>query len=250
MHCVLMIVVTLFLVPILGFSQQDFSKLTPKQKIKLAKREQKEAQKDQDYIQLMAEGKVLFQQKEYEKALAKYNEAHNRRPNNVYPMVMLEDIKVAQYQLKVESEPTDILELATQTIEQEPTPQIPKETESFVLSDPIDPIDNEEIPLEVEENEEAEIVINTPETIEKTIVSENVERNEPTSIVYESDGIYLDTLTSGSAKIFQVTIVDKGANTVYRKVIHTWGGIFYFMDDKDLTEREYRNRMKGLGIEH
>ena len=242
---------TTLLISILIFSinteaQQDFSKLSAKQKIKLGKKEQKEAKKDPEYLQMMNEGMAYFQTKEYDKATTKYEDAHNRRPNNVYPMVMLEDINVARELVSVETKPetTVILPDNTESRELET-----KESDLVVNSTNDSDQDNpDENPKIIETQTEDPIVINTPENIEKQVVVptkvNTIDKKEEK--IYESDGIYRETLKEGSATIYQTTIVTKGKTTVLREVVHTWGGEFYFMDQDPITKQEYKKLITKL----
>jgi len=249
----LVFVLLIFLgVPGNTFAQKDFSELTPKQKIRLGKKEQKAAKKDAEYLQLMSEALVLFQQKEYDKANSKYDSAHKRRPNNVYPLIMMDDIEIAKNTLPTEPEPQE--EFATQIDIIENEIIEPEETPEVVI---------EPLPLEVESKEEVKeeivedipvhsetIVDNTPEKIEKQIVivpkPEPVKPTKFEEPVYENDGVYRETLKEGSATIQQITIVEEGKSTVIRKVSHSWGAVYYFLNKEAITKQEYQKLVDKL----
>jgi hypothetical protein len=228
-------------------AQQDFSGLSAKQKIKLGKKEQKEAKKDPEYLQLMNEGMVFFQSKEYSKAIAKYEDAHNRRPNNVYPMVMLEDINVAKKLIATETKPeTEIILTTSDDSAREPENKksdivVNTVTDSIQAS----PSVNTEL---IETQTEDPIIINTPEKVEKQVVKSTEVKAiaEKEEKVYENDGIFHETLKEGSATIYQTTIVRNGKAIVLREVLHTWGGEFYFMDQNPITKQEYEMLVSKL----
>jgi len=227
-------------------AQQDFSKLSAKQKIKLGKKEQKEAKKDPEYLQMMNEGMAYFQSKEYDKATAKYEDAHNRRPNNVYPMVMLEDIDVARELVSVETNPETAVILLDNTesreLETKASDVVVNSTNETIQDNP------DENPEIIETQTQEPIVINTPEKVEKQVVkSTEVETIPKMEVkVYENDGIYRETLKEGSATIYQITVVKKGKVTVLREVVHTWGGEFYFLDQDPITKQEYKKLASKL----
>lgn len=228
-------------------AQQDFSKLSAKQKIKLGKKEQKEAKKDPEYLLLMNEGMVYFQSREYEKAIAKYESAHNRRPNNVYPMVMLEDINVAKELILVEAIPeTEVILIDNDAS----TRELANKSSEIEVNSPIDSAlglqpQNPEI---IEPQTTDPISINTPENLEKEIFTtteiKTIEKKEEK--FYENDGVYRETLREGSATIYQITIVSHGRATVLREVVHTWGGEFYFIDQDPITKQEYKKLVEAI----
>ena len=190
-------------------AQQDFSNLSAKQKIKLGKKEQKEAKKDPEYLQLMSEGMVYFQNKDYEKAIVTYENAHNRRPNNVYPMVMLEDINVAKKLISAETTPeTEVVLTNNDAAARDPENKkseimVDLPADSVLVLQPQNPNINE---VQTEDP----IVINTPEKIEKQVVIPTevkpIEKKEEK--VYENDFIYRETLKEGRETIYQTTIVN------------------------------------------
>ncbi|RLD27586.1 MAG: hypothetical protein DRI54_00850 [Bacteroidetes bacterium] len=240
------LLLSVLIFPLNTEAQQEFSQLSAKQKIKLGKKEQKEAKKDPEYLQMMNEGMAYFQSKEYDKAIAKYEAANNRRPNNVYPMVMLEDINVAKELISVETKPETVVILPDNTESRGlETKESDVVVNSTIDSNQDNPIENPEI---IETQTEDPVVINTPEKLEKQVVISNevktIDKKEEK--VYENDGIYRETLKEGSATIYQITIVKMGKATVLREVVHTWGGEFYFLDQDPITKQEYKKLVTKL----
>ena len=228
-------------------AQNDWSKLSPNQKIKLAKKEQKAAKKDPEYLKLMEEALVLFQDGKFEEAKEKYSAAHNRRPDNVYPIVMLDDIEIAMNLPVVETEEEIVEEeieeeiineeIAIEILEEEIMEE-ENEIEVEIDEVAIDEIAEEET-LEKENTQivvpvEPEVVINREikSSTEKTVI------NHPPK-VYEKDGVYRENLKEGNADVEQITIVEKGQSTVYRKVSHAWGAVYYFENGDAIFKSEW-----------
>lgn len=238
----LSISILLIMISLTSYAQTDWSKLSANQKIKLAKKEQKEAKKDPEYIQMMDEAMLLFQEGQFEKAKEKYTQAHLRRPDNVYPMVMLDDIEIA-------------MNLPKEEMVEEEIPLAEPEVEIIIVEEPAlledQNIDNSKVEEEILV-EEKEIII--PKDPEKTapIVAKperKAEVKNPSTQVqksYENDGVYRESLKEGSAKVDQITVVEKGVSTVYRRVDHSWGATYFFKNGEAITEKEWDNLMLEL----
>ena len=233
-----------FLIGSLSISAQDsWSKLSPNQKIKVAKKEQKEAKKDPEYNLLMEEAMRLFQSGEYQKAKEKYIEAHNRRPDNVYPMVMLDDVEIALNQPKVDQKellaesPTPENVIEDEPIES-PATELPKNTDNADVKEEI--IAEKKIDLPVDPEKSGALAPKPERKAElKTATTQAAKE-------YKNDGVYRETLKEGSATINQVTIVEKGVSTVYRQVIHSWGAKYYFKNGEAITEKEWDKLISNL----
>jgi hypothetical protein len=228
------------------YAQSDWAKMTSKQKVKLAKKEQKSAKKDPEYLKMMEEALLFFQDNLFDQAKEKYTQAHNRRPDNVYPMVMLDDIEVAMEsalvieQTEEELYVEDIIE--KEIIDEEIT--TPEEKEVTVIEEE----EAEEISIfEEEEIVEEPVSILVPPVKEKEISKTKLpEENSPNNTtiihptkVYAEDGVYREDLKEGNAKIDQITIIEKGVATVYRKVSHAWGAVYYFQNEEPITAAEW-----------
>jgi hypothetical protein len=234
----------IFLIVSLSISAQDkWTKLSPNQKIRIAKKEQKEAKKDPEYNLLMEEAMLLFQSGEYEKAKEKYLEAHNRRPDNVYPMVMLDDVEIALKQTPVKKdeipvETPPIENLAEDVPVEAPATELPGNIEDTDVEEEI--ISNKEVKLPVDP-EKTPVVVAKPER--------KAELKTPATQVqkeYKNDGVYRETLKEGSANVNQITIVEKGVSTIYREVIHSWGAKYYFKNKEAITEKEWEKLISDL----
>lgn len=248
------ITILLFVISFTFYGQDDWSKLSAKQKIKIAKKEQKAAKKDPEYLKLMDDALLLFQAGKYDEAITKYQAAHDRRPDNVYPVVMLEDIEVA-LNLPEENKTEEIVEDITPEVEVK-TEKIVEETEPEAIEVTSDIEINEEITDIKVETQQDDVVT---ETIEPEIIVLPIEAEKPTEVPkptpnaeqtttrvqvqkeYLNDGIYKDSFKEGNADVEQVMIVDKGVETVYRKVSHPWGAIYYFKGEDSISEKEWKD---------
>lgn len=223
-----------------SFGQSDWSKMTANQKIKLAKKEQKAAKKDPEYLKLMEEALALFQDGKFDEAKNLYTAAHNRRPDNVYPMVMLDDIEVAMNMPIVEEIVEEVI--IEEPITVEVAPEIVEEkieiVEEVIKEEKVEEIAVEPEPIVVPiatekklEEEKKEITVN-----EKVVIEHPVK-------VYDEDGVYKEDLKEGNATINQVTIVEKGVAVVFRKVSHPWGAVYFFQNGDPITKSEW-NKMQ------
>lgn len=71
----------------------EFSRLTAKERTRIAKEEEQGASVDARFQQLMTEAEGLFRAKHYEEALRLFTEARDLRPYNVYPRVKIQDLQ-------------------------------------------------------------------------------------------------------------------------------------------------------------
>jgi uncharacterized membrane-anchored protein YjiN (DUF445 family) len=230
------------------FSQDDWSKLSAKQKLKIAKKEQKAAKKDPEYLKLMAEALHLFQTGNYNEARVKYQLAHERRPDNVYPTVMLDDIEVAMNLVQEEVKEEIIAETIPEVIEEEqPSVQFEEEKEAFIESaienkeeESISIVENDsEIELPVEP-EKIKVIEKPKQSPEKKITRVQVQEE------YLNDGVYRDSFKEGNADVEQVKIVEKGVETIYKKVKHPWGAIYYFKGEDSISKKEWEDILKAI----
>lgn len=229
-------------------AQKDFSKLSPKQRIKLGKKEQKEAKNDPQYLKLMDEGLAFFQLKEYDKALSKYQQAHDRRPQNVYPLIMIDDVEVAKDVLTVLTKPETEVTIDNNDLNAKPPEYKKQESNINNIAEEKEEENLETIETQSPDPDPEPIVINTPENLEKKTIKSNkpVTLEKKEEKVYDSDGIYRETFKEASATIHQVTIVNKGVSTVIRQVVHTWGGVFYFKNKDAISKQEYEKLIEEI----
>lgn len=233
------------------YGQNDFGRMTGKSKSKAAKKEEKEAKKDDVYQKLMEEGHTFFQEKNYQEALDKYKTAATRRPINVYPKVKIADVELAMLNHKDEEPMADAskeIELPTEEPEViEPEVKEPTQEERVAealaaeeqkIKDALPPPPKIEEPKK-EIPEEEEIVEETPkvtaeniEVISEEDFAENLAETYP-------DGVTEEIFEEGGKKITRRVVVKNGKGTDYRMVVHRWGGKFFFKNNESITEHTW-----------
>ena len=234
--------------PLFGISQNNWDKLSPKQKIKLGKKEQKAAKKDPEYLKLMEDGMAMFRDGNYTEAIQTYEKAHNRRPDNVYPLVMLDDIAIAQ---KAKNENPVVETPSPPPPEPTPVPEIIVPTE-IVETKSEKPLEKKPEKVEEIKVPEKELAASPAKKTTKAQPKKTAPAPPPPPIVYkkyDNDGVYRESFKEGNAQINQVTVVKSGVQTVIREVIHSWGAIYYFNNNTSITKQEWMKLMDEIGNE-
>lgn len=238
-------------------AQNDFADLSPRERVAVAEQEEIEAKNDEVFQQLMREGHELFREKHYLKAIRRYEEAKKRRPYNVYPPVIITDIELSM------KDTLDILrererqELESKTKAQPQKPQQPQppapepkpENEwTETKQERIEKINNwerqERIKLEQsrEQKKEQSAESLSPENPEIRVLTmedmqEQLAREFP-------EGITENTYTEGNKTITERVVVKNGKGNRYKKVVHSWGGVFYFKNGTAVAERVWTAETK------
>lgn len=224
---------------------QDFASLSPKERIALAEREEEDAARDEAYMQLMQQGHQLFKERHYLKAIQKYQLAGNRRPFNVYPKVIIADIELsmkdtlatlraAENKAK-ESKPVD--SNPPQEFENQPKPvDIPKETPEQRLAKV-----NE---WEAQERKKREDARQNEQTVPAPMTETSLDVPKMSTADYQKElgskypsGITEEIYTLGNKTITRRIVVADGVGNDYKKVVHNWGGVFFFKNGEAVTER-------------
>ena len=91
----LTLIALVFAISLPYMAQKEFTKLPAKVKLKMAQEEEIASESDAEFQGLMTEGMNFFETREYELAIEKFESAGILRPINVYPPVMIEDVKLA-----------------------------------------------------------------------------------------------------------------------------------------------------------
>lgn len=224
------------------FAQEDFDELSSKDRIEIAEREKIEAGNDYNFQQLMNRGHQLFEQKHYLKAIRTYEEAADLRPYNVYPKVIIADIELSM------KDTLDLLrEAENEAKKQKAKPEEEKVREKREIKDPS--VDAEKRLDEWEENERKRRKAEREAREErekqrpgKTTVSGDVEQVSIEDYRKELGEQYpagiTETISEEGNKVITTRVVVKeGRGDRYKKVAHSWGGIFYFKNGDAVTER-------------
>lgn len=233
-----------------SYSQKDFDKLSGKAKAKVAKKEKREAKKDQEYQLMMDDAHSKFASKEYHDALALYEKAQERRPLNIYPKVKIEDVLLAmqnqpedetlesvfQNPLQIENtRPGNELEnQKEERVEQEFDKEIKKAEE--IVKEELPPPPKE---TKVDEPKVDKVIIEKEEDIKPLTESE---LRKDLGNRYE-DGVHENTFTEGNKEITERIVVKDGLGDLYRRVQYKWGA-FYFKNNKSVTKNTWDQSYK------
>ena len=212
----------------------EFSKLSAKERTRLARKEQEEAANDPAYQAIMAQAEAHFQARQYEQALAGYQEGRRLRPINVYPKVKIRDVKA-------------LIAMEAARVAKEPLPIAVEDTISTV-----DPVVVDPHPLLVEPDRPAPSI--TPST--KQITSTTTPgRPSPTTTspgaisvapTPAADGMTERRYQEGNAQVIERCLVLDGKTVVYKRVAHRWGQVFHFEDGQAIDPRVWKARFPAL----
>ncbi|NND77050.1 MAG: hypothetical protein HKN39_02565 [Flavobacteriales bacterium] len=232
----------------ISFSQ-DLKGKSGREKSKIAKKERKEAKKDKEFVALMDSAHTLFADNKFDDALKIYEKAKARRPLNIYPKVKIEDILLAKKNYDEDVMKAPEVPITPEVVDEKGLPEIPEE-------DRIEKTYEEEI-------EKAEKVVKDEVPPPPSVVKDKKEdaskldvRNEEglkpmtekeireeLGRTYE-DGIYEYTFEEGKKTITERIIVKNGLGDLYRKVVHQWGGKFYFKNNNSISENTWMQTYK------
>ncbi len=216
-----------------GSLTEDFSKLSANERARIAARETDEAAKDTAYQGLMQRAEQSFQDRRYEEALDGFRKARELRPYNVYPKVKIEDLEalIAKQQ---EARPA---QGQPEPASPPPSPAPPSTTEVAPL--PTKPASQQTLappppaPKSVEAPPRAPATIPAQPTRQQSI--RQVPEDRPPTI---GERMYKE----GGAVVIERTVEDDGRPTVYKKVMHPWGQVFFFKDGLAISQQQWDTR--------
>ncbi|HKK39820.1 MAG TPA: hypothetical protein VJ949_10410 [Cryomorphaceae bacterium] len=225
-------------------AQNDLDKMSTKERIRIAETEKIEAATDAQFQQYMSKGHDLFSERHYLKAIRSYEKAAEARPYNVYPKVKIADIELSM------KDTLEILRAAEkeEIKKEKPKPELPEtaETEEKLPETPKETMDR----LDKWEEKEREKLENRREN-EKT-EKEQAQPTPPKSGDVQTmsiedyrielaetfpRGITESVSEQGNKVITTRVVVHDGKGDEYKKVVHNWGGVFFFKNGDAVTER-------------
>jgi hypothetical protein len=223
------------------FGQNDFAQLSAKDRIKVAEQEEIDARRDADFQRIMQSGHEFFKEKHYLKAIHKYEEAQEKRPFNVYPKVIIADIELSMKDTlavlrkaeQMESERTVQKEIPKQEVK--PEPEVESEAERQRRLEEWERNEREKRAEERERQKELEKPATTVVEGDVPVISQDEFREELGS-KYPS-GITEEITSEGNKTITKRVKVADGKGDEYKRVVHGWGGVFYFKNGDAVTER-------------
>lgn len=288
-------------------AQNEFANLSAKAKTEMAKSEEIESEKDEIFQELMGTGMEHFESNRFEEAISAFESAGNRRPINVYPPVMIEDVKLAMsvyVEEEIEEEPKeDIPEVKKEpemTAEERVELMYQQELAKVYDNPPVKPKEEKTDPIEEQPERNAEGIIilekeikdsepgGTPidKSVEPEVIKEEVIEETETTVEEEMteelpdvteekkekvavrsvdlrkteleiednfskkdlqeelaskypDGVTEEQFKEGNRSITKRVVVKDGVGDEYRKVVHGWGGVFYFKNGESISERAW-----------
>lgn len=211
----------------IAFSQREsltdeFAYMSPKERLRIAKKEREESTKDTAFIRLMDEGESLFRTKDYEASLEKFKAARSKRPYNVNAKVKIEDLSAL--------------------IERQKASVIDDKEEAKAKP----PVQQNNVSPEKQTEERVSTLANTgltaaPKKREKPTITP-IRANEE-ALPAKSNGRNMEVIqrifTQGPARVLERSFTQDGKLLVYRKVTYNWGGIYYFKGGMSITKREW-----------
>lgn len=231
-----------------AFGQDEFSQLSSKKRISIAEKEEKEAKKDDQFQSLMQTGHEFFKGKHYLKAIHSYEEAQDKRPYNVYPKVIIADIELSMKDTLATLRAVEKAEDQSKKIQKAEKPEKieePKEEPDTVESEK----ERQKRQEEWERKERAKLE-------REREVQKEKEEAKPAEVEMAGDVAILSTedlqkelgekfpngtteemYTEGNKTIIKRIVVSNNLGNEYKKVVHSWGGVFYFKNGEAVTER-------------
>ncbi len=224
--------------------QEDFSELPAKERIAIAKSEEVDAKRDAVFQQKMQEGHELFKGKHYLKAIHKYEEAQAQRPYNVYPKVIIADIELSM------KDTLEILRAEERIQKEAPKPKVetPEKPEtkpdSTTTEDRMRRLDEweaserkrREAQREAEEKKEP-----APQTITGDVEQMTLADYQKELANTFPEGVSETVEKEGNRTTTTRVVVKDGSGNEYKKVVHEWGGVFYFKNGEAVTERTWKS---------
>lgn len=228
-------------------AQGDFADLSTKERINLAEKEETESATDADFQQMMQAGHELFKGQHYLKAIHTYEKAQDRRPYNVYPKVIIADIELSMKDTLQTLRAAEKAQTQSQKMQPE---QKSVKPDTKPVTQTIDETKEERLEkLNNWENEERA-------RRERERAEEKEKDAKPTEVIMEGDveklstadyqkelaskypsGITENVSKEGNKLIITRVVVKDTIGNEYKKVVHDWGGVFYFKNGEAVTER-------------
>lgn len=223
------------------FGQNDFAELSAKDRIKIAEQEELDARNDAEFQRIMQSGHDLFKQKHYLKAIHKYEEAQEKRPYNVYPKVIITDIELSMKDTLAVLRKAEQLEKEQEIKKEIPEPEVKPETEAESEEERQQRLEEwerkerEKRAAERERQKEKEKPATRTIEGDVAVISKDEFREELGS-KYPA-GMTEEVTSEGNKTITKRIKVVNGKGDEYKRVVHGWGGVFYFKNGEAVTER-------------
>jgi len=251
MKCIVkFVILALLTFPIACIGQEEFVDLSTKERISIAEEEKSQAKNDAVFQNLMNEGHVLFENKHYLKAIRKYEEAQAKRPYNVYPKVIITDIELSMkdtLEILREAEknntPQPDIKPERKKLEKEKEKEekdIETEAERLKRIEEWERKERERLKAEREAQKKEAKKETKVKTVSGDVQELSIEDFQKDLANKHPSGLTETTSKEGNKTIIKRIIVSGGKGNEYKKVIHDWGGIFYFKNGTAVPERVWK----------
>lgn len=229
---------------------KDFSKLSAKERSRIAAQENREAAADSGYQAVMVRADHAFQSGQYDEALSLYQEARALRPYNVYPKVKIEDLEALIQKRDAappppaappvaEPPPTAVPPPAVAPEAPEPLPAAPAPAVPPVAAEPLPaapPPATRPAPAAVPPPTPAPppAVRAKPAAPQRAV--------EPSAGKGLPEGIAERVYMEAGAVVTERIVQEQGRTETWRRVAHPWGGIFFFKDGAAVPQLQWDQR--------
>lgn len=213
----------------------EFSKLSAKERARIAKEEEQNAATDAPFQALMASAEELFRAKDFDGALERYKEARARRPLNVYPKVKIQDLQALIAKRDAEQAAAPPVEPPIEVPPSAPEAALPVPAVVDVSNHPVTlPIAQQELP-------KPEVRVTPPEPPPPVIKPPKADprpakATKPAAELKVGERVYKE----GRSVVVETVTPEDGRAVVYKKVSHPWGDENYFREGLPISERAYR----------
>jgi len=225
-------------------AQEDLKDMSARERIRVAENEKIAAATDAEFQQYMSTGHELFSDRHYLKAIRSYEKAAEVRPYNVYPKVKITDIELSM---------KDTLEILRAAEKEEIKKEEPKPKEPEIAEDEEKLPETQEQTMERlnkwEEKERQKLASqrDNKKTKKEQPQPSQTQSGDVQSMSIEDyrkelgetfpSGITETVTEEGNKIITKRVVVHDGKGDEYKKVVHNWGGIFFFKNGNAVTER-------------
>jgi len=225
----------------------DFPGLSSKERTRIAKKEAEEAAADTAFQALMKASEALFQERRYEEALEGFRKARTARPYNVYPKVKIHDLETMLSKKAGETAvtPTPVPDPVV-VPDPAPIPSVPPAPEQnapHTGPKPVDPA----APTPSVARPKVEAPASRPVPAAVHVPPSSPVESHPTHTEGPptKDGMVERSYKEGNAYVIERSVTEDGRTTVFKRVIHPWGGTYHFRDGKAIDERVWKERFGG-----
>ena len=233
-----------------AYGQDEFSQLSSKKRISIAENEEKDAVKDAEFQSLMQTGHEFFKGKHYLKAIHSYENAQEKRPYNVYPKVIISDIELSMKDTLATLRAAEKVEEQNQKLkkaekpekieepkEDKPETQVESEKERQKKQQEWERKEREKLERERELNKEKEEAKPAEVKMAGDVAVLSTEDFRKELGEKFPNGTTEEMYTEGNKTITKRIVVLDNIGNEYKKVVHNWGGVFFFKNGEAVTER-------------